>query len=271
MRKPVYNQQYYKIQALLKNKEFQADVRWLKDEFDRFGVPIPDDGFTSYKDYEEWNVMFWEVFSIREQSADVKELWKKYANPEDNKIHTGEKYDKYQEEKAELVPPVYGDYLRSLASKHDFDYNNKDIREFLMSYVFFGRSELLEPLFMVSHKRNQKTNDWEMFIRVYPWTTKDDIVENWNVVNEEQARYPTHMKRNQPWSNFDRDYEILMLYEYARKLKSEGDKRNLEEITFSEYNKLHKDIDIDIANIKRIVSLARRRLGIGDTLSDDKP
>ena len=62
-----------------------------------------------------------------------------------------------------------------------------------------------------------------------------------------------------------------MLYEYARKLKSEGDKRNLEEITFSEYNKLHKDIDIDIANIKRIVSLARRRLGIGDTLSDDKP
>ena len=90
MSKPVYDQRYYEIKALLKNPDFQADIQWLKEQFAKYDVPVPDKGFGSYKEYLAWNERFWQVWGERDQCAEVKALWKKYANPEDNKTVTME-------------------------------------------------------------------------------------------------------------------------------------------------------------------------------------
>lgn len=267
MSKPVYNQRYYKIKALLKNQAFQLDIQWLKDQFVKYDIPVPESGFDSYKDYLAWNERFWQVWSERDQCAGVKALWQKYANPEDNKIYTIEKYDEYEREKSELVPPVYGSYLRDVAAKYGFDPKDKEFIDFLTYFIFLGRDEILNQSVVVNHRRNEKTNQMEMFVRIFPWTTKEDIVSDWGFIKKELARYRAGLDRNQEWKNFDRDYRIFELHNQAREMRAGGDKRPIEEIAYSLYYAETKDNDMDIANIKKIVSLTKQKLNIGEEIS----
>ena len=269
MHKPVYNERYYKIQALLKNAVFQTDIAWLKDQFDKYGVSVPDGGFQTYKEYMGWNDTFWDTWTKREYSDDVKNLWKKYANPDDNKIYGSEAMNQYEVEKAELVPPVYGEYLHRVMREYGFDSRDKDLHEFLINHVFLGKNEITDPSFEVIHRRDEKTGQFEMFVHVFPWTTKDDIVRGWNFIRKEQEFHRKGVDRNQMWKNFDRDYHIYELYEQAREEKKNGDKRRLEEITYSLYYTETKDDSMDFDNIKRIVHEVRKRLGLSDELSDD--
>ncbi len=271
MSKPVYDQRYYKIKALLKNQAFQLDIQWLKDQFAKYGVPVPENGFDSYKDYLAWNERFWQIWSERDRSAEVKVLWHKYANPEDKKIYGVEKYDEYEREKSELVPPIYGSYLRDVAAKYDFDPKDKEFIGFLTYYIFLGRDEILSQSVVVNHRRNEKTSQMEMYVRIFPWTTKEDIVSNWGFIKKEQAWYRTGLDRNQEWKNFDRDYRIFELYNQAREMRAGGDKRPLEEISYSLYYAETRDDDMDIANIKKIVSLTKQKLSIsiGEEISSD--
>lgn len=267
MSKPVYNQRYYKIKVLLKNQAFQADIKWLKDQFAKYDVPIPENGFDSYKDYLAWNERFWQIRGERDQSPEVKALWQKYASPEDNKIYTIERYDEYEREKAELVPPVYGSYLRDVAAKYDFDPKDRAFIDFLTYYIFLDRDEILNQSIVVNHRRNEKTNEVEMYVRIFPWTTKADIVNGWSFIKKERASYRKELGRNQEWKNFDRDYRIFELSHEARRLQDKGDERRLEEITYSLYYAETKD-DIDYDNIKRIIFDTRKRLGLGEEIAN---
>jgi len=269
MRKPVYNERFYKIQALLKNREFKNDIQWLKDKFIKYDIPIPTGGFVKHSEYIDWNEKFWKVWSKQEQSPEVKKLWKKYADTKDNKIHSSEKYDDYEKEKTKLVLPVYGHYIRQIAQKHGFDFNDKDLHEFLTHYTFLGKTEITDPSLLIKHSRNKKTNKMEMYVRIFPWTTKDDLVKDWNFIRTEQEFYRNGQDRNQIWKNFERDYHIYELYEQARENKESGDKRRLEEITHSLYYAETKDDKMDLDNIKRIVHGVRKRLGLGDELPSD--
>jgi hypothetical protein len=48
---------------MLKSLDFQADIQWLKDQFSKYGIPIPEAGFKSEKDYMAWNDKFWDIFA----------------------------------------------------------------------------------------------------------------------------------------------------------------------------------------------------------------
>jgi hypothetical protein len=266
MQKPVYNERYYKIKALLKNEDFQSDIAWLKSEFAKYDIPIPEDGFASYKEYLKWNEKFWQVWSTHEHSDEIKDLWKSFANPEDNKIYGTEEMDKFEAEKANLVPPIYGQYLRDVATKYGFDAKDEEIHEFLIRHVFLGKDQITDPSFTIVHERNDKTGKLDMFVKIFPWTVKDDIVKGWNFIRSEQEFIRKELDRNQEWKNFDRDYRIYELYELAREMRASGDKRHLDEITYSLYLKETNDQKMDMDNIKRIVATVRKRLDLDTEL-----
>ena len=116
----------------------------------------------------------------------------------------------------------------------------------------------------MSHKRNQKTDEIELFLRIYPWTTKQDLDDAWLFIKEEQARYPDYIKRNEPWREFNRDHEIYIAYEKSKlNLKKTGKKAADMDV----YADLHsKYPEISLASIRKSCERARKRLGIMDSL-----
>lgn len=260
MRKPVYNERYYRVQAMLKNSGFKRDIRWLKSRFAHFGIPLPKSGFKKYAEYEEWNKRFWDKWSECDSSQEKKDAWAAFANKEGN-IVGHKNYQRWLSFERDFYPPVYGTYLKDVLQEHGFRRDDKLLNEFMLFYVFFGRTEYLEPPFEIFHKRNQKTDEWELFIKILPWTTRDDVVKHWNHVEEEQAIYPEHIKRNKPWEFFDLHYAVYQAYEKAKVIKKKNDdKRRLDHIAYSLLEKKNQTIDRD--SIRRIHKEAAKRLGL---------
>lgn len=261
MRKPVYNERYYQIQAMLKNPNFKLDIKWLKNRFAYFKVPVPKNGFKKYAEYEKWNKRFWDVWSKRSNSKAKKNAWAKFANKE-GKIVGSENYDKYLQLEKDILPPVYGSYLRDLLQKYGFDPKDRKLHEFMIHHVFFGKTKYLEPPIEVVHKRNEKTNKMELFVKILPWTTRDDIVKEWKFIEENQEYYPEHIRKNKPWEFFERDYDIYQAYEKAKKMKKEtGNKQRIDQIARSLLGDKYPRTDSD--SIRRIHKDASKRLGFG--------
>src|SRR3989338_7028057 len=53
--KQVFDERYYRVQALLKNPRFIKRIAWLITRFAKFGCPIPEGGFKNYDEYIAWN------------------------------------------------------------------------------------------------------------------------------------------------------------------------------------------------------------------------
>lgn len=261
MRKPVYNERYYRIQAMLKDPNFKLDIHWLKTRFAYFKVPIPKNGFKKYAEYEKWNKRFWDIWTKKNGSKEKKEAWDKLANNK-GEIVGSENYQKWLDFEKDFLPPIYGTYLNDILEKYGFDRNDKKLHEFLINHVFFGHTKYLEPPFQIIHKRNEKTDKFELFIKILPWTVRDDIVKYWKYIEQEQDYYPEHIKKNKPWEFFDRHYDIYQAYEKAKQIKKETrDKRRLDQIAKSLLPDKYKNVDSD--SIRLTHKDASRRLGFG--------
>ncbi len=248
MSKAVYNPTYYRTQKLLNDPSFQRKIQWLKDRFVYFGIPVPNEGFQEYTEYTEWNKKFWEVWSNKDLAQKKKE-----------------KYQEFEDFEKELYPPLYGAIFREILREHDFDERDKKLRQFLTLHVFFNHKEYTEPAFTISHKRNPKTNEFEMFVRICPWTKRDDIASDWDFIEQSQQKLPGYVGKNKAWKNFERDIEIYEAHKEADRLKENGDNRTVEAITSElllkkDYKK-YTAMDLDHQNIKKIVQGAKRRLG----------
>lgn len=66
--RPIYNQNYYKAQAMLRDVWFIEKIAWLQKRFAEVGCPTPKKGFKKYKNYLAWNKKFWNRYSEMSKS-----------------------------------------------------------------------------------------------------------------------------------------------------------------------------------------------------------
>jgi len=220
MERKIYNQNYYKIQIMIKNPKFKKNINKLIKSFDRFDCSIPKEGFKSEEEYLAWNDKYFAKRSKIINGKEYKEKLKKVIG--DKKKWNSEEQEQIEKIKEKELPPVYGEEIRKILSlfnimRKDKDY--KKIRNFIIGYIFFNKKEYSEPLCELHMKKNEKTRELELLLRIMPYTKKEDITISWPLIKEAQQDLAQYKERNKPFKNFERDVEIYHLYKKLRKNK----------------------------------------------------
>jgi len=258
MLKTVYNQKYYRVQALLKKSDFQKHIQWLKDQFDIFNISIPKKGFKKYQEYLDWNKKFWDKFTESQKSEQYIHARSEIIN--DKGVITGdENIARMYEIEDTLLPPIYGSWIIDLIQEYGFDRKDKDLKKFLISYIFMGQKEYQEQPLRIVHKIDNKTKKAGLFVQIYPWTTKDDLNNCWKDIKEEQSYYPEYIERNRPWKEFDRDVEI---YEFYKNSLERVQNEDIKAADIDVFSKLHQKYpELTLSGIRKICERTRERLG----------
>lgn len=208
---PIYSQDYYRFQKLIRNPKFQERVRWLYSRYERAKCPVPRKGFKTNKEYEDWLSKFWDVYTQAEHTHGMQQETATYSEKEvDGKIKFHIKVNLDTQD--HRFPPVPGQFVREVLNEFGFDDKNKRYREFLSAYLFRGKKEYREQVLRVRGIRNQKTGQPEWFIQIFPHTKKDHVTENWDFIAKTLERLPGYVGKNKPWENFERDLYIHRIY-----------------------------------------------------------
>lgn len=177
---PVYTADYYRIEKLVKNPRFQERFQQQRALYKQLGCPIPAQGFRTYQHYVKWLNKFWAAHA---------------------KITNGEP----------PLPP--GNFFEEALEEFGLDPRNEKYKNFLEAYMFLGKKHLSEPFFRIVYKRNEKTDDWELFIQLYPYTKREHVDAFWNKIAEDQKRLAGWRGKNKKWEQFDRDLHIFNVYQ----------------------------------------------------------
>ena len=200
------------------DSKFNKFIDQLIKKFSKFGCPIPKKGFKNYKEYLEWNDEYFSVRSRIEHSDEFKSKIFKITGGKNNwGIEEQKKIEKL--EKKEL-PPVYGSDINKLLREYNINRKDKNYRkfnDFVIEYIFFNKREFSDTQLIITWKRNEKTHEAELFIKILPHTRKEDLEKLWPIIKEEQANLPKYKAKHKEYKNFHRDLEIYNIYKNFRK------------------------------------------------------
>lgn len=181
---PIYTDDYYRIEKLIKDPKFKARLKKLLTAYKDMGCPLPAEGFKTHDLYMKWLNKF---FAKHEKMM--------RAGIED-----------------ELLPPVPGDWRDETLAAFGFDPKDDKYTRFLDSYIYFGKKDLSEFLFEARMVLNEKTDTKELYVQIYPHTRRDHILKHWNQIESMQKYLDGYTPRNKKWLTFNRDQEIFKLY-----------------------------------------------------------
>lgn len=260
-RRNIYDEDYYKIQFILNDRNFKRKINLLTETFAAFGCPIPKDGFNNYKQYLTWNDKY---FSIRGKIEQGKKF-----TAEINKITKGKKQwsEKEQRKINELekkeLPPIYGENIDNILRYHGITKEDKKYnryRDFIIEHIFFSRNEYNNAPLVIKCKRDGKTREVKMFMQIFSHTRKEDLENAWPVIKEQQKFLPKCKNKNKEYKNFHRDLEIYSIYRTFQKTlpksKQKGvnldDNKRVDDETCKKINKKYGDMNWE--TIRKIVS-----------------
>jgi len=223
----IHNLDYYKAEFIMADPKFIRFVDQLIKIFNKFSCPIPNSGFKNYKEYLNWNDKYFSIRSKVEHSEEFKNKIRKITKGKDRwGIEEQEKIEKLEEK--ELLP-VYSsaidDILRGYNIKRK-DKNYRRFKDFIIEYIFFNKREFTNTPLIITWKRNKKTCEAELFIKILPHTRKEDLEKMWPIIKEEQASLPKYKVKHKEYKNFHRDLEIYNIYKNFRKKPTSKYKRD---------------------------------------------
>jgi hypothetical protein len=170
---------------------FIEKIIWLKNRFFEIGQPLPRKPFKKYKDYLAWNNRFWKRYAEMMKSPEYLEERKRITGRKENiSLEEYEQLTKFEEE---FLPPVYGNVYDEILEHFGIKRDDKGFRDFLEYHIFFGYDEYPTSPFAVTWKRNDKTQQMELFIHLHGHTKKEDIVAHWDWIAKEQKYLPDYM------------------------------------------------------------------------------
>jgi len=258
-RRCIYDQNYYKAQAMIRSPWFTEKICWLKKRFEEVGCPLPTEPFGKYYMYLDWNKKYWDRYGEMELSPEFLEAKTRITgNKETMNV---EEFNALEEFRKTFLPPVYGNVFDEILEYFNIDRDDKGFRNFLEFYIFFGEKEYHVSPFMISWIRNSITDKFELFIQIYGHTKKTDIMKHWDWISHEQKDLKNFIGKNKAWKTFDRDIEIYNCY---KELKNPQKKRSagFRAIDGLVYTKLAKKYPkLTISGIRTIVSRTQKRLG----------
>lgn len=138
-RRKIYDQNYYKAKAILRDLWFFNKISWLKKRFEEVGCPIPQNGFKDLKQYDKWRNKYWDTRTRMYQDKEFVVGVNKITNGK-QKI-SSEEYDKLEEFKNDYLPPVYGAIFGDILEHFKIDRDNSKFRDFIERYIFLGYDE----------------------------------------------------------------------------------------------------------------------------------
>ncbi len=253
----IYDINYYRAQAILKDSWFVDKIIWLRRRFAEVGCSVPPYGFKKYSDYEKWNNKFWDIYIKMSQSDEFLSKEKEITGGKEK--YSSKEYFELEAFKEKFLPPIYGEIFREILEHFDIEPDDKGFRDFLEQYVFFGNNEYPNTRINTVFIRSEKTNKMELFVRIFGYTKKEDIIKNWHFIAHDQKSLPDYIGKSKKWESFDRDIEIYNLYKKLKNKKSNGQKIPLDMDIYAELH--HEYEKIGINTIRNIISKTAKRLG----------
>ncbi|OGG49290.1 hypothetical protein A2704_01160 [Candidatus Kaiserbacteria bacterium RIFCSPHIGHO2_01_FULL_54_36b] len=257
-RRTVYDQNYYKAQAMLRNPWFIDKIAWLKNRFKEVGCPLPNKGFKKYAQYEAWRDKFWDTHSAMGQSAEYKARVREITGGKDR--ISLEEYNAVEAFKESYLPPVYGAVFGDIIEHFKINRDDRQFRQFVELYIFLGKTEHPTSLFSVRWIRNRKTDQMELFIQLFGHTKKEDIVNNWDFITRDQHHLPGYLGKSKEWKEFERDLEVYEAYKKLRKnVLRRPDREAADYKVISELGRKYPKLTT--GQIRGIVTKTAKRLG----------
>lgn len=255
----IYDQNYYKAQAMLRDPWFKKKVKWLTARFTEVGCPLPEGGFKKYAQYEKWREKFWDTHSRMSQDDGYKARVAEITGGK--KKITLDEYNAVEVFRERYLPPLYGAVIGDILEHFKIDRHDRQFHQFIELYIFLGKTDYPTTLFNVKWIRNQKTDQMELFIQLFGHTKKEDLLNNWDFISRDQHYLPGYLGKSKKWETFDRDLEIYTAY---KALKDPNIKRssNGKALDYKMLQKVsEKWPELTITRIRSIVTKTAKRLG----------
>lgn len=258
-RRTVYNQGYYKAQAMLRDDWFKEKMKWLRKRFAEVGCPVPTEGYTTNEEYRAWQGGYLKRYSEMNQDEYYKA--KSLEITGGKQFISREELDQLEDLQYQYLPPMYGGIFSEILKHFDIDPKDQQFKYFLEFYMFRGRTELPSSNFSVRLSRHPKTNELELLVKIHGFTKKEDIMNNWDFIIEDQKYLSDYQGKSKEWVEFERDLEIYKLWKVIKREKS--NRQGLwQAVDMDIYAQLHQKYpEITVTSIRRIILKTAKRLG----------
>ncbi len=258
----VYDKDYYRVAAMVRDPWFKKKEAWLKERLAEVGCPLPAPPFKKYKEYLAWNDRFWKRLEEMERSPEFRMEAQRITGGK-QRIPADE-FRALEAFKEKFLPPMYGEVFSEILRHFKIDDHDEGFRDFMESYFFFGQKEYHVTPFSLSWRRDDRKSEPELLIKIYAHTKREDFMHHWDWIAAEQKHFfKNRTEKNREWKTFDRDLEVYTLY---KKLREESEsKRAWHTLRATDkwiYSELHEKYpELSLENIRTIVSRTRKRLG----------
>lgn len=220
-----FDKDFYALQAVLNSNKFGRLFAKFRQEMKSKGLPFPQKGFKTVKEYHEWRTkvhakdIYYEGFieNVVKEFGLKKEAKEKYRIGLQWYVYFGRK-----------EAPIKFTHAKLISTSND----KKSV---------------------------------EVVFTIYPWTVKDDIIGGlWERIEVEQQKLVGYrgQKRNREWKTFERD---LKIYELFLRIKKENPKsvyrRLVEHPEFGQIVKTYKAGESIDDAVGTIITRCKRAFG----------
>lgn len=255
----IYDKNYYKAQAMLRDPWFIEKAEWLKKRFTEIGCSLPKKPFKKYKTYQAWNKRYWDRYTEMEKSHEFLEAKRRITG--NKRMISMEEFNALENFREGFLPPTYGRVFTEILEHFGIGSKDERFRNFLEFYFFLGQKEYVKPKLSIKFTRDSKTNETEMFLRIYGYTKKEDIMRQWDWISWNQKSLKDFVGKNKAWKTFNRDIAIYNLYKKMKdpKTKRQPNDNGLDtKLWLALKEKWPK---LTISSVRTIVNRTRKRLG----------
>ena len=157
----IFDNRYYRLKFLTQNPPFLKAVKEIKQNFAHVKCSIPDDGFSGLDEFRRWKTQ------VTKQRIVLLKDGKELHSPKEA--------------------------IEALLKK--FQLNN-DYYFPIWGYVYFGFPPFSRPPFEIVTKSNDKSEEVEIYVKIFTQTRKKDLINNWRLIKNAQKQLPKSHKRN---------------------------------------------------------------------------
>jgi len=137
----IYDDDYYTLTALSKNKKFKQEIRKLEEQFRKFGYPIPREGFKSLEEYHKWRENLYQKYLEVINSPEYRKKEQKITK---GKKVLGEKeYKRLENFRKKNLPPInHLEAIRDILKKFDLKSSKWSYQRFIFNLLFFKKKNV---------------------------------------------------------------------------------------------------------------------------------